>query len=394
MVAVRHYHPRVKLLEMLRYPVRRHVFEDFRIELPHVPSRAAFSRPSHHARTALSCLIDRSQDNRKHWIYRADELLTRIGLFAFKIFVLAFLSWVFWPQFHWNELVDSLTQTSTVTITAVLILFALQSAMAALRWRWILRQFGYSLTVSSSLEAWLVGQCASQILPALIGGDAARAIRLRRYGVPTTAALVCVFIDRFAGFVALVVLSAFTVPLLTVYKHKRIPAEMFWVVGAACLLVGVVLLCLRWAADPPAFTRVAWIKRVQAMLRQVPLTKEALLFFAVVGFGTNLTVVISGFLLGRELNSSIDLYACFAILPLVTLLTFIPISVGGWGIREASMISAFALIDVPAASALAISIQLGLAGLALGIVGGLLWILLPEKTRDAAATPGTLGSSD
>jgi hypothetical protein len=44
------------------------------------------------------------------------------------------------------------------------------------------------------------------------------------------------------------------------------------------------------------------------------------------------------------------------------------------------MITAFGLIDVPATAALAISIQLGLAGLALGIVGGLVWVLLPEKT--------------
>jgi hypothetical protein len=41
--------------------------------------------------------------------------------------------------------------------------------------------------------------------------------------------------------------------------------------------------------------------------------------------------------------------------------------------------SAFALIDVPAIDALAVSIKLGLANLALGLIGGIVWIVLPAK---------------
>ena len=272
------------------------------------------------------------------------------------------------------------------TAAAVLGLFALQAVMAAWRWRWILHRLGHSLTVGSSLEAWLVGQCASQILPAVIGGDAARVIRLRRYRVPTTAAVVSVFIDRFSGFVALVVLSAFTVPLFTAYQNKLIPTEIFWVVGVSCLVVGIMFLSLRWTATTSTLRRIPQLGRVQAALRQVRLTKEALLLFALVGFGTNMTIVISAFLLGRELSSSIDLYACIAILPLVTLLTFIPVSIAGWGVREVLMMSAFALIDVPAAAALAVSIKLGLASLALGLVGGLVWIVLPAKGIHGTST--------
>jgi uncharacterized protein (TIRG00374 family) len=155
-------------------------------------------------------------------------LLTRLGLLVLKVLLVVVLGWVFWPQFRWSEFADALARTSMATALAVLTLFWFQAVMAALRWRWILRQLGYPLTTGASVEAWLVGQCASQILPAVVGGDAARIIRLRRYHVPTTAALVSVVIDRFAGFVALVVLSAFTVPLLTAYKNKLIPDEIFW----------------------------------------------------------------------------------------------------------------------------------------------------------------------
>src|SRR5262249_25866655 len=260
---------------------------------------------------------------------------------------------------------------------------------------WILRQLGYPLTTGASIEAWLVGQCASQLLPAVVGGDAARIIRLRRYYVPTTAAMVSTVIDRFAGFVALVVLSAFAAPMLSAYKNLLIPDEIFWVVGLSCLLVGILLLSLRWSANTPVFRRIPRLGQVQTALRAVRPTKQCLLLFALVGLGTNMTVIISAFLLGRELNPLMDLYSCFAILPLVSLLTFIPISIAGLGVREALMMSAFALIDVPATDALAVSIKLGLANLALGLIGGILWIVLPAKEIPGELpTEAVMGHSD
>lgn len=306
-------------------------------------------------------------------------MLSRVGLLILKLLVVVLIGWVFWPQFRWNEFADALGRTSVATALAVLTLFWFQAVMAALRWRWILRQLGHPLTASASVEAWLVGQCASQILPAVVGGDAARIIRLRRYHVPTTDAVISVVIDRFAGFVALVVLAAFTVPMLTAYKTMLIPDEVFWAVGVSCLLVGILLLSLRWTANAAVFRRIPRLAHVQTALRAVRPTKEGLLLFALIGLGTNMTVIISAFLLGRELNPLMDLYSCFAILPLVSLLTFIPISIAGWGVREALMMSAFALIDVPATDALAVSIKLGLANLALGLIGGIVWIVMPAK---------------
>lgn len=306
-------------------------------------------------------------------------LLTRVGLLVLKILLLVSLGWVIWPQLRWSEFAGSFARTSMPTVAAVLALFLFQAVMAAFRWRWILRQLGHSLTIGASVEAWLVGQCASQFLPAVIGGDAARVIRLRRYSVPTAPAIVSVFVDRFAGFVALVILAAFTAPLLTGYENKIIPTEIFWAIGGSCFLAGIVLLGLRWTANVSAFRRIRPLAGVQAALRQVRFTKDALLLFVLVGLGTNMTVIISAFLLGRELNSGMGLYACFAILPMVSLLTFIPISIAGWGVREALMVSAFALIDVPAADALAVSIKLGLANLALGVLGGIVWIVLPAR---------------
>ena len=89
-------------------------------------------------------------------------MLTRVGLLILKILVLVLIGWVFWPQFRWNEFADAFARTSAPTALVVLTLFGFQAVMAALRWRWILHRLGYPLTTGASVEAWLVGQCASQ----------------------------------------------------------------------------------------------------------------------------------------------------------------------------------------------------------------------------------------
>jgi hypothetical protein len=68
-----------------------------------------------------------------------------------------------------------------------------------------------------------------------------------------------------------------------------------------------------------------------------------------------------------------------AILPAVLLLTSLPISFAGWGLREGAMIIALGVYGVPQETALALSLVYGIAHLVSAIPGLALWII--EKRR-------------
>ena len=53
----------------------------------------------------------------------------------------------------------------------------------------------------------------------------------------------------------------------------------------------------------------------------------------------------------------------------VMLLTLLPISFAGWGVREAALVSGFDLLDVPSELALATSIGFGLSGIVASLPG-------------------------
>jgi len=69
------------------------------------------------------------------------------------------------------------------------------------------------------------------------------------------------------------------------------------------------------------------------------------------------------------------------------LILTIPISIGGWGVREGAMVTAFALVGVPGEGALVLSLLFGVIGLVVSLPGGIVWLMMRGK-NDEAMIPG------
>ena len=62
------------------------------------------------------------------------------------------------------------------------------------------------------------------------------------------------------------------------------------------------------------------------------------------------------------------------LVPPVLLIATVPISIAGWGVRESSMIAAFAYAGLAESDGLTLSILFGAVNFVIGIVGGIVWI--------------------
>jgi uncharacterized membrane protein YbhN (UPF0104 family) len=78
---------------------------------------------------------------------------------------------------------------------------------------------------------------------------------------------------------------------------------------------------------------------------------------------------------------TLDLLVCVTLVPPVLLLATLPVSFGGWGVREAALIGLLAPFGVAAGQALGLSIALGLLVMAAGLPGGVLWLLPRGKSE-------------
>jgi glycosyltransferase 2 family protein len=89
-----------------------------------------------------------------------------------------------------------------------------------------------------------------------------------------------------------------------------------------------------------------------------------------------------------------------AVMSMVTLVTVLPISLAGWGVREVSVVALLGMLGVDQAPALLLSVEFGLLGLLMTLPGGLLWLFvrgrqpLSNPARPNLATlPGSVKSA-
>ena len=73
---------------------------------------------------------------------------------------------------------------------------------------------------------------------------------------------------------------------------------------------------------------------------------------------------------------------CLVLIPPIVLVSTIPISIAGWGVREAVMITLLALVGVAEADAFVLSVLFGLLTFGLSLPGGIVWIIGGYKVDD------------
>jgi uncharacterized membrane protein YbhN (UPF0104 family) len=63
------------------------------------------------------------------------------------------------------------------------------------------------------------------------------------------------------------------------------------------------------------------------------------------------------------------------------LMAMVPVSIAGWGVREGIMIYGLGLAKAPPEAALIASILVGLSLATVGLLGGLIWLMQPNRDR-------------
>jgi len=94
--------------------------------------------------------------------------------------------------------------------------------------------------------------------------------------------------------------------------------------------------------------------------------------------------VVAAWCLARAIAISPNALNMLILIPPVMLISMIPVSIGGWGIREGAMVVAFGYAGIEPSQALAVSVLLGATTLAVAIVGGVIWLAERNPARAAA----------
>ena len=118
-------------------------------------------------------------------------------------------------------------------------------------------------------------------------------------------------------------------------------------------------------------TEFAELSRASRRLFADPGPCGAVLALSVV---TIALTVLAFKLVGDAVGSRLSFGSWMMIVPPVTLIQLVPVSLAGWGVLEAALVVVLGSFGVPAEAALAISVLVGLCSIAVGLPGGLIWL--------------------
>jgi uncharacterized membrane protein YbhN (UPF0104 family) len=259
-------------------------------------------------------------------------------------------------------------------------LMLVQVLLGAVRWGMVLRALSGALTAVRTLKIYYIGVFFAMVLPgAAVGGDAVRIYFTRKAGLELGSAIGSVMLERAVTVLGLVLLVAATQPLL-IARVPDIPGTWVFPVLLVVCIVGILVLS---QLDRTPDSLRHW--RVVRGLASLAADTRRLFFSPAWGGGTLAVAVIghinlslAAWVLALGLRLDVGAVDCLVLIPPVILTTILPISIGGWGVREGAMVTAFGFIGVAHESALVLSVLFAVVGMVTALPGGLVFLLSGE----------------
>lgn len=260
---------------------------------------------------------------------------------------------------------------SIAAIAIAVVLVALNVVAGAARWRALLTAYG-ALTRPDLLRAtqlYFISFFYNNYLPGAVAGDVVRGVVTREvFGERgATAGLAVVLVERALGLFGVFLLLAIGLSV----AGGGLDTGSLWIWSGIGISGSFALvLALPFARKLGRFLP----GKLRAIAERVPELSSWPAFAIAVFYSiaTQVLVALAGYVLLHAIAPSVDLGGSLLIVPLAAATTFLPITVGGAGAREAVYVTLGArLFHMPESDALAASLALWLAHLIVGAIGGI-----------------------
>src|SRR3569832_2108180 len=303
--------------------------------------------------------------------------MRRILISAIKILVSAALLYLALRKANFADLAARLDLTSAAWLLLALAVTFLQIFIGVLRWRIVSAECGAPLPLRQAMRYNVIGTCFNQTLPSSIGGDAVRLWLVARAGAGWRAATYSIFVDRAIGLIALAVLIVASLPwsyTLITDPHGRSALLLVDLLALAGGIGFLIFGALKWR----------WLKTWRAthhlhacavIANRVICSRSRGPIIAILSILVHVLAVVIAWCVVQSIAAPVRFSDVFMLVPPVMLITMMPISIAGWGVREATMGLAFGFAGLAANEGVNVSLLYGAVYFIVGAIGGLVWVL-------------------
>jgi uncharacterized protein (TIRG00374 family) len=299
---------------------------------------------------------------------------------AGSVALLAVLAW----RTDWRQIGTAFAGLRAGWWALALALYAVMQVVSSLRWRLLAAPLGFRQSLGRFLTFYYVGMFFNLVLPTSVGGDVVRVWYLDGGSGRRWPAFLSVFADRASGLLMLIAIAL----VAALCSPLDLPPRAAWSVygiaaGAALGLLGLFAVT-RYSARRTAYPvlRLGWRGRADRLLRFAHEGRAALLPGPRVFLATTLlSVVVQAanvivlWLIGLALGIEVPASYYWILVPVVSLMTMVPVSLNGMGVREWGTVLMLAPLGVGAGPATALSLLWFLTFSAVSLAGAGCYLL-------------------
>ena len=302
-----------------------------------------------------------------------------------KILVTTFILIFLFQKIGISSAIDKLylCDFKFILIASLLVLFAIFTN--SLRSYKISRTLKINISYFQSIKFIFIGQFFNQILPSSVGGDSIRIWLTHKNKKnnslsKSTSSILC---DRASGLLISCFLPFFSI----IFFYKSVGHGLNYFFNTALFFSSIVIVTYLFlffytSRVSKFFKKISFLNLIFKDLRFVLFfSKDKILIF-ILSVIMQLLGCFTYVLIARSINVTLSIYDAFIVIPLISIISTIPLSLAGWGVREGAAIFIMKYCAISNGDALTISIIFGILQIFSSIPGLILFTFKKNSSHE------------
>lgn len=276
---------------------------------------------------------------KKLFVKRIIQLLVSIGGFAYIFYKIPL-----------SEVIDNWNISMTPWILAMLVAATLVMAIQANRWKGLSVQ-GPEIPFKTYYAYTAMGYFFNNLLPTGFGGDAVKSLAFGKKFNQTSQSVSAVLLARIQGLLAMFLCFFLALPFALNQAEIPIAYTITMTVALLACMVFVVLCLFSDKIPVPHFftDRLAFIPKLQNSLSIYRKHKKQILLSSLDSLWLQLLTLFIAYAYFRAVGVDIDISILVVFTSITTVISMVPISLNGIGVREGTQVALFTgILGIPA----------------------------------------------
>lgn len=303
-----------------------------------------------------------------------------------KIAITALLFYYIFRNVDFENFGMTLRNARPGILIAAFILLWVAHYVCIFRWRLLIRPLMPAPSLNSLFGIYCIGLFFNLTFPTIIGGDVVKIYYIGKHSDSYSQSFASTFLDRDTGMLAMLIIACIGIILYPVSVPGIPVSIIIWgvfavfILGNTCLFAPGCHDLLSRLLKSLKMTRIEKkANRVADAFQIIGKHKSVLLVSLLISFVNQLLVIVSVWITAIGLRLQIPFYYFVVFVPVITLISMIPVSLNGMGLREYAFMSLFGGIGVEPASCIALGLLTSIMIILCSVPGGIIYIFYRNR---------------